>query len=502
MTSSPHHGPDNRTGPFESLDLSGRLPRLTDPQHSARSEAESRFQAHLALEGLPHDKLDTTTAQQRYGEFLANLFKPQRAPEGDIDVEIVAACLTPERDVLLTTIRDRSTGDLLLPRPDDILRLEPIGLIERARRYGDDSFCGVLFEIRPTPSNYLVEAVPVVLPSLLRREALDLVAGRPDSLVTELVSRYARQELSTALRFRHGSLADSPAGNGLTLFLTDERNRSFVAHIVNVGGGLLHEVEYFLPVDSDKKFEPRGTPRPVDLLESFKRRHTYLEYDILEPKTVPRDVTESVRNELRKRFEAQWRGDWSITCRGAARDKHDDGHLHIFVSLENARGHRVMPALHGDETLETRKLCGFLVHVDPSAERSLGATVRHALGMGGGATYRCDLEALVLSSKFVAHEIERLAHEPGRSIFEPQIRTLIEADLATRGLEAPTRFSVPLYRAFPSQASKLPLRAVLVEHLHGRHLVSIAYDEKSGTLHPDTDIKVEGFFPRRSSVDQ
>jgi hypothetical protein len=155
-----------------------------------------------------------------------------------------------------------------------------------------------------------------------------------------------------------------------------------------------------------------------------------------------------------------------------------------------------MPAPLGSETLETRTLCGFLIHVDSGVERTFGGAVQHVLGIDENARYRCEVEALVLPSKLVAHEIERLAHEPGRSIFTPLIRSLVETDLTARGLERSSTLSVSLYRAYPSKASKLPLRAVIAEHDHGRHLISIAYDEKTATLQPDTDIKVEGFFPR------
>jgi len=226
-----HFEPNDRDPTFGSLDLGSSSFASAISRLTPRAEAEARFFAHIALSNLPPHHNSFTPeeslekARERYTDFLTNIFEPEHQPEGTVELNIVASYLSRERDIVLASVRDRSTGDLLLPRPDDILKLDGDRLVANARRFEEDTFCGILFDITPQESNYVVVATPVVLPHLMRREAIRFHNGDQDSLVKELLSRFARQELGSPPQFRTALVADDESKEGLVLLLTDERGR-------------------------------------------------------------------------------------------------------------------------------------------------------------------------------------------------------------------------------------------------------------------------------------
>ncbi|MFM1846899.1 MAG: hypothetical protein RL417_373, partial [Pseudomonadota bacterium] len=225
MAMSHHFGPNDRDKGFSVSDLSGLTHAASAQRLSPRAEAEARFFAHIVLADLPPNSSDIEVARGRYSQFLANIFENEDGGEPDFDLDIISSCITPQRDLMLVSVRQRSTGDLILPRPDDILRLNPAQLAAHARHFEGDSFCGILFDITPQARNFLVEATPVLLPRLMRREAVRFHNGDPDSLVGELLSRFARRELGGEIRFSAALIADDEVDEGLLLLLKDPRGR-------------------------------------------------------------------------------------------------------------------------------------------------------------------------------------------------------------------------------------------------------------------------------------
>lgn len=494
---SPHFGPSDRDRAFSAFDLSGLTHSGQMFRLVPRAEAEARFFAHIALSNLPHNASNVAEAKTRYGQFLANIFEHADAEDHDFDCEIIASCCTAERDVLLTSLRQRSTGDLILPRPDDVLKLDPTRLLTNARHFEEDTFCGILFDIRPQGQNYLVEATPVLLPRLMRREAIRLHNGDPDSLVGELISRFARRELGNDLRFTSALVADDELDEGLTLLLRDHRDREYATKIVNPGGGLLHEIEFFIPLSSSLQPPGRGIARSIDLGEAFRRRHERLEYAVLASDAIPVHVRSTVESHLRSTLSGCWQRDWRISYHGAAVSREEETHYHLFVAIEDRNRLRVIPSFSGEATVHSRKLGGLLVHVDETPQGGFVSSLKAAIGLARGSKLAPKVEALMIHPRVVAAEIERLVSRPGESIFAERCRSAIELDLDKRGKSAPLdTITYGPFAGWSHPSSKVPLRAVIANHRHGRHLLSIALDERYGVLHPDSDIRVEGFFPK------
>lgn len=496
MAMSHHFGPSDRDPSDGAFDLGALAYPPSAARLTPRAEAEARFFAHIALSNLPHDSSDLSTTRQRYSEFLSNLFEPQDRSRGEIDVEIVATCLTSGRDVFLASVRERTTGELLLPRPDDILKLDPGPLLANARRFEEDTFCGILFDITPRDSNFLVEATPVLLPRLMRREAIRFHNGDSDSLVGELLTRFARREISPTIRFTRATVADDSPDDGLVLLLADDRGRQYAAKIVNPGGGLLHEVEFFIPLQSVVTPTHRGAHRSIDLGESFKRNHIRYDYTVVERQALAPALIAHIEATLRESFKEVWEKTWRIDIHGAALAADESRHYHIFTTIEDRHGLRVIPGPHGDAIVQSRKLGGLLVHVDELPCEGFWPNLKATFGAPPSPRYASRVEAWLLHPRVLASEIERLVSRPREGIFDFACRELIAADLDKRGKSgALGDMTFGPFAAWSHDASKVPLRAIIATHRHGKHLLSFGFDERLGVLHPDHDIRVEGYFP-------
>jgi len=496
MAMLPHFGPSDRDNPFSAYDLSGFIHAERTSRLQSLAEAEARFLAHLAVSELPPvlSSIDETKAM--YRSFLTDVFGEESTLRRDFDLTIVASSLTDERTVFLTSIRQRSTGDLILPRPDDILTLNPARLFSNARHFDEDTFCGVLFDISEQEPNILVEATPVLLPRSLRHDATRFHNGDPDSLVGELLSRFARRELGGDTRFISALVADDESDDGLPLLVKDQRGREYVTKIVNPGGGLLHKIEFFIPLNSRVHPSTSRSVRSLDLDQAFRNRHERFEYDLLKIEAIPTAVRTSVENHLRSAFASCWRRDWKIVFHGAASIGDEAPHYHLFVTIEDRHRLRVVPSVSGEATVLSRKLGGLLVHVDSVPREGILPSIKSVFGFTRGETLHPRIEAWMVNPRVVAAEIERLANRPGESIFEESCRAAIELDLEKRGKSAPVgeiRFGP--FSGWSHPASSNPLRAIVANHRHGRHLISFAFDERYGVMHPDSDIRVEGFFP-------
>lgn len=496
MSMSSHFGPSDRDNPFHPLDLGG----LPQSDRTARLqplvEAEARFLAHLAISELPPTLSDVSETMALYRGFLDDIFGEPGPDNRDFELEIIASSRSSERDVFLVTVRHRPTGDLILPRPDDILSLNPTRLFTHARHVDGDTFCGVLFDITPQEPNVLVEATPVLLPRSMRHEATRFHNGDSDSLVGELLSRFARRELGGDIRFTSALVADDETDDGLPLLLKDQRGREYVTKIVNPGGGLLHKIEFFIPLNSTLQPSTNRSLRSLDLGQAFRRRHERFEYDVLDVDAIPNTVSASVENHLRATFASCWRKDWKISVHGAASIGEEDPHYHLFVAIEDKHRLRVVPSVSGEATVLSRKLGGLLVHVDSVQREGLLPSIKSMFGFTRGEKLLPRVEAWMINPRVVAAEIERLVNRPGESIFEESCRAVIEFDLEKRGKSAPVgEITFGPFAGWSHPASSSPLRAIVANHRHGRHLVSFAFDERYGVMHPDSDIRVEGFFP-------
>jgi hypothetical protein len=237
--------------------------------------------------------------------------------------------------------------------------------------------------------------------------------------------------------------------------------------------------------------------RSIDLSDAFRRCHERLDYEDVRRGPTSGALQAAVEAHLRSTFARLWRKDWHIIVHGSASTgTTEEPHHHIFASIEDRNGLRIIPGLDQKTMVTSRKLGGFIIHIDETPQTGVLPSLRTALGLSRGTHLESSIEALMIHPRVMAAEVERLVNRPGESIFDGACRSLIALDLEKRGKSSPIgEITFGPFAAWAHPASKIPLRAIIAAHHHGRHLISFALDERYGVIRPESDIRIEGFFP-------